>query len=230
MTPSARSCAPLRGCRYSAVRHLRRNLLVALPIAVIVGGFPGLALGLGFVEWTHHDAATTRNAAGTELVARVIAAYQHVPGAVVIDRGDGETVTFTQILKAEKVLGEQAVSTLDGKTTVLVSRNGPPTFEKAPGTSCWRLLPRTSGQNLTDVGQPFLTHALTLPGIAIGAPRQTATGWAVTAVQDGTTVTFTVTHSMLLQSMVLVRSGQRAEVSIENLKRTPTLATPAPRC
>jgi hypothetical protein len=43
-------------------------------------------------------------------------------------------------------------------------------------------------------------------------------------------VTFTVTHSMLLQSMVLVRSGQRAEVSIENLKRTPTLATPAPRC
>jgi len=75
-----------------------------------------------------------------------------------------------------------------------------------------------------------LTHALTLPGIAIGAPRQTATGWAVTAVQDGTTVTFTVTHSMLLQSMVLVRSGQRAEVSIENLKRTPTLATPAPRC
>jgi hypothetical protein len=208
------------------VRFLRRNVLVALPVAVIVGGFPGLALGLG----THHDAAASRNAAGAALLARVVAAYEHVPGAIVIDRSATETVTFTQTLKAEKVVSEQAVATGNGATTVLVSRNGPPTFAKEPGTSCWSRLTKTSGQNLTDVGQPFLTHLFTLPNVAIGVPRRTATGWTVTVSQAGTTLTFTVARSMLLQSMVGTHSGQKAEVSIENLTRAPTLATPAPSC
>lgn len=206
----------------------RRNAALRALSILFAGVLPSNALASG--AGPSRDASAARNPAGAALLARVVGAYEHVPAAVLVERSGSTTLTFTQILKHNTVVSELLVARAAGATTVLVVRHGPPTYAKEPGTSCWRVLPKSSGQNLTDVGRPFLTHLFTLAGLAIDAPRRTSTGWVLTVSQAGATLHLAITRSLLLRRMIGTQSGQRVDMDIENRATVPGLPTTTPRC
>jgi hypothetical protein len=170
--------------------------------------------------------ATDTAAAGAALLERVQQAYRGIKGAVETFRVGTVSIRITFALHAGTVVGEQAVARGPGGSRALVSR-GSPTYVRQPRTSCWSAAARSSTLTIRDVGVPFFTAA----GVTTGAPRRSAGGWQVSITTGGKHATLGIDGgSLLLRSIVQAVKGKAVAERVTNLRSTPTLLTPEPRC
>jgi hypothetical protein len=135
-----------------------RTLVTALAVlaltgtASVAGGAPDATARSGL----------TGDPAGIRLAAQVNRSYAHVPG-VRIDVGGGVggsslSVRFTFVLRSGVAVAEHAMvdQGADGRSA-LVRTGNQGTFARDPGRSCWRFVPKTDPQALTDIGEPVLS-------------------------------------------------------------------------
>lgn len=119
------------------------------------------------------------------LLARVERAYRHVPAVElsVIPRQSTfrSPRRFVLILRAGVVVAEEFTRPGHDGTT-LVARRSQPTYSRAAGAKCWRRLPSSNPQTLTDVGIPYPS---TRVEIKVLPPEKTAFGWNVMSENRG---------------------------------------------
>ena len=172
------------------------------------------------------------SAQGAALAARVSAAYQRVPGVKSSARVGLTALAFTQTLHGGVVTAEQFEGGTAGSgTTTLIGVQGSPTYRRQSGATCWRALPTSDPQTLTDLGHPFLSALTGQAGITVAAPQRTLAGWVLTLRQGRAALVLTVTRSYLITAVTATKPGQAIErLTIRNLARTPPLLAPRPLC
>lgn len=171
--------------------------------------------------------ALTGDPAGLQLVRQVNRSYTSVPAVRVdIAIAGGLVLRFTEVLRNGVVVAEQALARVGGaQPTVLVRRENEGTFVRDPNSSCWRFVPTSDPQALTDVGDPMLAG----PG-RVSKPRVTG--------QNGENFTMTLTRQGEAAEVVVNRKTSRLFrvyapgyiARFTSLAKRPTLLVPKPRC
>ncbi len=196
------------------------------------------------------------------LLARVERAYRHVPAvelSVIPRRSTFRSPRrFVLILRAGVVLAEEFTrSGRDG--TTLVARRSHPTYSRAAGATCWRRLPSSNPQTLTDVGIPYPSTRVEMKVLP---PKKTAFGWDVISENRGEFwflalqprrpahlldkyhlplkrfITYAIdARSHLLMSLYIQQPSSRpqstwpeATLRVSTLTTAPRLPTPSPTC
>jgi hypothetical protein len=168
------------------------------------------------------------NARGVALLARVRRTYTHYRGVVITGRIGALAARFTLRLDAGAVVGEGFSGTRGAGTTELVALPGSSTFARDPGSSCWRPVPATDPQALTDIGHHF---PFAPSGVPVEAPQPNQHGWSLSVQADGRSSTFTIDRATLLVQSITVRApGKSVTELVRTLAPTPILPTPQPRC
>ena len=166
------------------------------------------------------------NREGLELLARVHAAYRHVPAVATTGRIGPLHVRFSLLLHQGVINAEEFVGTGSGVTT-LVARGSGPTYAREPGTRCWRRLRRKNPQSLSDIGTRFPD----LPRMQVKAPRRVGPVWLLPVVAQGHTATMRISaKTLLLQSLSVPEHGQTVTEHDQALGTRPKLPTPTPNC
>jgi hypothetical protein len=165
---------------------------------------------------------------GLALLERVRTAYAAVPAVSVTARIGAHPIRFTLVLRRGVVVAEQLVSGEGAGATLLVAHGSGSTLAREPGSSCWRALPSSDPQALDDLGRRFPE----LPGMRVGAPHATPTGWALPITGPGGPYTYAVDRGSGLLRSITVRSPGGAPIfeHVSRLRARPTLLTAAPRC
>lgn len=177
--------------------------------------------------------APSGNAQGLALLARVHAAYRHVPAVQVTALLGSERVRFTLVLRAGVATAEEFLGVGPAGTTILVARESGPTYAREPGTNCWRRLAPSDSQSLDDLGLRFPDSYR----MVVKAPRRSGSSWLLPALSrgsdpgDAASVTLRINAtSLLLESQTVAASGHRAIERTQALTQQPTLPRPAPSC
>jgi hypothetical protein len=96
------------------------------------------------------------------------------------------------------------------------------------GAACWRLVPASDPQALTDIGDRFPPYP---KGAVVKVPRRTQNGWSLRVAANGKSSTFAIDRkTFLVRSITAREAGQHLEEHISNLASTPNLPSPRPRC
>jgi len=167
---------------------------------------------------------------GLTLLRRAQRAYARIPAVEITATVEDTSVRLTDILQADEAVAEEGlVQSRRTGTTTLVAPAGLPTFERAPGTSCWRTLARTSPQALDDVGQHFPPSPASQS--AVQSPRRTRDGWLVGVGASGQIATYEIDAKTYLVRTIDAGAGS-AHVSedVHAVGAPPKLAVPEPRC
>ena len=165
----------------------------------------------------------TGDAAGLRLVRQVNRSYATVPAVRIEVTGGGFTGRFSSVLRNGIVVAQQVLIDEGApEPTRLVRREHEGTFVHDPNRDCWRFIPKSDPQALTDIGKPLLSG----PG-QVSRPRIAATTITVTVTSQG--------HAMRVvidkRTMRLRRyeaDGYLARFT--NLSKRPALPTTQPRC
>jgi hypothetical protein len=173
------------------------------------------------------------DAKGLALLARVHAAYRHVPAVQSGARVGPERLLFRLLLRAGVATAEEFLGVGPGGTTTLLARGSGPTYAREPGTSCWRRLAPSDSQSLEDVGLRFPDAYK----MVVKAPRRAGAFWLLPVVSQGRypgeggkfTMHINAT-TMLLQSQTGSVGGHYLTQYVHALARRPKLPTPTPTC
>ena len=176
------------------------------------------------VRSTTSGTALTGDPAGLQLARQVNRSYTKVPAVRVEVSAQGALVVrFTLILRNGVAVAAQAlVNEGSAEPTLLVRRENEGTFVRDANRSCWRSVPSTDPQALTDVGKPILSG----PG-RLSKPRAA-----------GDTITMTLTAQGQTARVVVDRKSSRLRRldapgyvgRFTSLAKGPTLPVPKPRC
>ena len=203
-------------------KSIRRGRLGAVAAA-------GALLFVPAAAEAEHPVARPSSAAsqGAALFQRVQQSYVNVPGVkITVDYG-GVSRWFTDVLNQGKVVSEWYYSLDVAGVSQLVSLNGSPTYEQRDPATCWRVLPRSSPQTLTDVGHAVvnLTKAMTITNL-----RALSGGWLLTVKERGSVAQFRIGKTLRIQSITLTSGKKRVVETVAALTETPNLPTPKPTC
>lgn len=165
---------------------------------------------------------------GLALLARVRQTYARVPAVVTTGRLGAMSVRFSAILSAGVVVAEGFAGTRGAGTTILVAPRGSATFARDPGASCWRQVPASDPQALTDIGGHFPAY----PNVAVvKAPQRTDNGWLLGVVARGKSSTFAIDgKTFFVRTITLRQSGEQVTEHVHTLTSVPNLPSPQPRC
>jgi hypothetical protein len=232
--------------------------LAAIPIPYALAGFLAVVLAVGLYAGARSDSGATSTptgplasqvpasvkkpratvtptidnprdgkARGVALLSDVRRIYARVPAVVTTSRLKGTPIRFTSILKEGVVVGESFVGPR-GDTSTLVALPGTPTFAQDPGTSCWRLVPASDPQALTDIGSRFPPYP---KDALVEMPQRTQTGWSLRVDTNEKSSTFDIDSNTLhVRSITLREAGQQLEEHVSTLASAPALPSPQPRC
>jgi hypothetical protein len=170
----------------------------------------------------------TGNAKGLALLARVLAAYRHVPGVSVTGAYAG---TFFGYVTALRNGNAVAVEVRAPFGNTFIRRLGGPTYELASGKNCWRAVPDSDPQSIADLGQPFGLE----PNMRVGAPRRIASGWELPVryskgSSSGTFMYVVDGRTLLFRSARTVTGGSVLQEMFRPLTKAPAIPQPKPRC
>lgn len=169
-------------------------------------------------------APLTGDPAGLRLAREVNRAYADVPGVRVDVASNGAVVVrFTLVLRNGVAVAEQAlVDEGAERPTLLVRRESEGTFVRDANRSCWRSVPKSDPQELTDVGGPMLSG----PG-RVSKPRVAGGTVTLTLTREGRTSRLVVDRkTSRLRSM----DAGRMVARFTSLARRPALPLPKPLC
>jgi hypothetical protein len=166
----------------------------------------------------------TGDPAGVRLAKQVNRSYASVP-AVRVDVAAGGALVgrFTLVLRNGVTVAEQA-SVSEGSTqpTLLVRRENEGTFVRDANRSCWRFVPASDPQALTDVGDAVLAGDGRL-----SKPRTTGDTITMTLTTQGQTARVVV-DGKTSRLRRLEAPGYVARFT--SLAKRPTLPVTKPRC
>ncbi len=164
---------------------------------------------------------------GLALLARVHAAYRHVPAVEVTGRNGAFRAHFSLLLHSGVATAEGYVGTSPVGVTRLVARGGGPTYAREPGTACWRKLRRSDSQSLTDIGTRFPD----VPHMRVKAPRRVGSVWLLPFVAKGHVFTLRIsTRPLQLETLSITERGKTVTEHEKALQAKPTLPVPTPSC
>lgn len=189
--------------RVCARRRPHSALAAAAALAVLAAGPASVAAvpqSHAAAVWVHRpgqfSAAQTRGArkapslparttvgslTARALFAKVHRAYLHVPAVELTVVPGKSTLRFPRrfvlVLRSGVVVAEEFTRSGRDETS-LVARRRQPTYSRPAGAKCWRRLPSSNPQTLTDIGIPF---PYTRSSLGVGdkalPPEKTASGW-----------------------------------------------------
>ena len=165
----------------------------------------------------------TGDAAGLRLVREVNRSYASVPGVRIEVAGGGFTGRFTSVMRNGVVVAQQVLVEAGApEPTRLVRREHQGTFLHDPSRDCWRFMPKTDRQALTDIGKPMLSG----PG-RVSGPQIAATTATLTITSQG--------HAMRVVIDKRTMHVRRYEATgylarFTNLSKRPALPTTQPHC
>jgi hypothetical protein len=172
--------------RASAPRRLHAALAAGAAVAVLTGVPISAAVAQSHTAAVPPHRSGLLSASGLTtraLFAKVHRAYLHAPAVELSVIARKSTLRFPRrfvlILQSGRVVAEEFTRTgRDG--TTLVAKSFHQTYARTVGAKCWRRLPASNPQTLTDVGVPFpyTRTALGIGGKAL-PPQRTAFGWKV---------------------------------------------------
>ncbi|MBV8429603.1 MAG: hypothetical protein JO244_00450 [Solirubrobacterales bacterium] len=221
-----------------------------VPLEYLAAGILALGLGIGIYALRHSTASSTLTTAaapavhplshpsvpiapqdnpfGVALIKRSEKAYARIPGVSLAGRVGAVSLHFVMVLHDGRVVAESFTGHQDTQTTQLVAPHGAVTFVRAPGSGCWKGLPASAPQALSDVSHRFPYFD---PQAQILVPQQVASGWAVNAAEKGQLEAFVLgARSYLVRTAVAVKAGVRLTMPVQNLSQAPQLPLPEPRC
>jgi hypothetical protein len=191
-------------------------------LAVAVVALLTLAPAAGGVP-TSTAPTLSGDAAGLRLVRQVNRSYAAVSAVRLEVAAGGFIGRFTLVMRNGVVVAEQALVDEGGsEATLLVRREHQGTFVHNPNRDCWRSVPASDPQALTDVGKPLLSG----PG-RVSRPRIAATTITLTITREGHAARAVIDkRTMHLRRFEAV--GYLARFT--NLSKRPALPTPVPHC
>jgi hypothetical protein len=160
------------------------------------------------------------------LIERVNESYRNVRAVRIRATFSGVATDFTLHLKTGIVWGEQAVIKAPSGTTTLSGTIRQGTYVRDPGSRCWRFVPRRDSQALADLGKPVLTG----PGQLKHPIRSHWGRVLVDVVHSGRTVERIVVNRRTQRVVIISTAQPHAIFWFVTPRRTPTLASPKPRC
>lgn len=170
------------------------------------------------------------NAKGVQLLKRVEAAYRHVPAVRLTGRSGQIRSRFFLLLRKGVVTAEEYHGTAPNGVTILIARGTGPTYARQPGAGCWRSLPKSDPQSLTDLGERF-PEAGKKTRWNVKAPRRAGAYWLLPVSQGGHRGTMRIyAKTFLLKSFTAVTSRGTVTEHDQALTARPTLPTSRPRC
>jgi hypothetical protein len=202
--------SPLARRRTAAVAALAALLLIAPTAAAVRSSASGPSL--------------TGDPAGRELARRVNRSYANVPAVRVEAAVQGALVVrFTLVMRNGVTVAEQAlVDEGSEPPTLFVRRESEGTFVRDPDRSCWRFVPASDPQALTDVGAPMLPG----PG-RVSRPRVTGDTIVLPLTSQGRTARFVIDRKT---SRLRRMDAGGYTARFTTLAKRPTLPVPKPLC
>jgi hypothetical protein len=198
--------------RALALAGLAVAVIAVLTLAPAAGAVPASAVP-----------TLSGDAAGLRLVRQVNRSYATVPAVRIEVAGGGFTGRFSSVLRNGVVVAQQVlVDEGAPEPTQLVGREHQGTFLHSPSGDCWRFIPKSDPQALTDIGKPMLSG----PG-QVSRPRIAATTITLTITSQGHAMRAVIDK----RTMHLRRyeaAGYLARFT--NLSKRPALPTTQPRC
>jgi len=141
---------------------------------------------------------------------------------------EGVHARFTMILARGVVVAEQFSGGSATTATKLVAPEHSPTYALESGSSCWRRLPGTDPQALTDIGEqvPEISGAT-----SVASPMRTPAGWILIVTGHQTTARLAINAETLRVDSITASAGGRSIVEhLQTLNQAPRLYSPSPAC